>query len=1044
MMKNFFKSFFSMQLTVVLLLMFALSIGMATFIENDYGSVASKVAVYNATWFEVLLLVLAINLVGSLIVHKVWQRKKYTAFLMHISFVVILIGAAITRFIGYEGMMHIREGESSSVMLSDNTYITARWGNSGNESSVHQKVMLSGFGYQASPFKVDNAGEVLRIKTLAFIPNAVPMVKSMPGGEPVISLFALTNTERRSIILRKGEMEKLGEFFIGFDDLQGNKGVKLSIINDSLYFVSTDTIFQTSMGGRESEAIPANQPVLFTPMKFYDLGGNRLVLRAFELSGEIVPVQADVKEHGPGMDAVVVKASNNIKEKNIVLWGKRGMLGEEITVKDFGIENLRLSYGSRLIELPFSLHLNKFVLDRYPGSNSPSSYASEVTLKDTEKGISYDFRIFMNNILTHRGYRFYQSSYDQDEKGTILSVNHDAPGTTITYIGYALMTFTMIFMLIARKTRFRYLLKTISELRVQKSKIISAIALLVLIPFSQTSAQEVKVIGESQISVISESHANKFARLTVLGPDGRLEPLNTLSSELLRKVSGKSKFHGLNPDQVMLGMMIESHQWQHVPIFKIKNKELRKVLNISGSYASFTDFFEMNQNYKLGQYISEAFRKNPFDQSQFDKDVISVDEKVNVFYMMLTGNYLQVFPDINTPESKWYHAGATIENFPEADSNFVKNIFPVYIDVLGEAVKSNDYAKADELIDGIGIFQKKYAGHIIPAEKRQNMEIMYNRVEIFERLYKYFGMIGLIFLVLLFINLVNPKFRIGIASKAITGLLFVLFLMQTAGLAARWYIAGHAPMSNGYESMIYIGWATMLAGFIFVRKSSIALAATTVLASLTLFVAHLNWMNPEITNLVPVLKSVWLTIHVGVITASYGFLGLVMIMGIFNLLLMIFQNRKNYHSFQLTIKEITLTIELSMTIGLYMLTIGSFLGGVWANESWGRYWGWDPKETWSLVTILVYTVILHIGYVPGLKGRYLFNALSVIGFASVLMTYFGVNYYLSGLHSYAAGDPVPIPKFVYYSIAILFVILVVAWANSQKLKNLETASEEKE
>lgn len=264
-----------------------------------------------------------------------------------------------------------------------------------------------------------------------------------------------------------------------------------------------------------------------------------------------------------------------------------------------------------------------------------------------------------------------------------------------------------------------------------------------------------------------------------------------------------------------------------------------------------------------------------------------------------------------------------------------------------------------------------------------------------------------------------------------------LFVFQTAGFIARWYISGHAPMSNGYESMIYISWAAMLAGFIFVRKSPIALAATSILSSLTLFVAHLNWMNPEVTNLVPVLKSIWLTIHVGVITASYGFLGLVMIMGLFNLLLMIFQNKKNYKNFQITIKEISMTSEMAMTIGLFLITIGSFLGGIWANESWGRYWGWDPKESWALVTILVYTVILHIGYIPGIKGRYLFNALSVIGFASVLMTYFGVNYYLSGLHSYAAGDAVPIPKFVYYTLAILFVILVVAWVNSQKLKDLE-------
>jgi len=200
-------------------------------------------------------------------------------------------------------------------------------------------------------------------------------------------------------------------------------------------------------------------------------------------------------------------------------------------------------------------------------------------------------------------------------------------------------------------------------------------------------------------------------------------------------------------------------------------------------------------------------------------------------------------------------------------------------------------------------------------------------------------------------------------------------------------------------------------------------------------------MNPEVTNLVPVLKSIWLTIHVAIITSSYGFLGLGAILGLFNLMLMIFQNKKNLHSFDLTIKEISLTSEATMTIGLYMLTIGTFLGAVWANESWGRYWGWDPKETWALVTVLVYAVIIHLNFIPGVMGRYLFNTLSVLGFSSVLMTYFGVNYYLSGLHSYAAGDPVPVPTFVYYTIFILIVILVLAFIKQSKMNKLSVTNE---
>ncbi|MBE0639078.1 MAG: cytochrome c biogenesis protein CcsA [Bacteroidales bacterium] len=1045
-MKNFIKSLFSMQLTVVLLLMFAISIAIATFIENDYGSAASKVAVYNALWFEILLVFLSVNLIGSLIEHKVWQRKKYVTFLMHTSFVVILIGAAITRFTGYEGMMHIREGESTNTMLSDNTYISARWKEAGNEAIVNHKVLLSGYGRQASPFSIDAGSERVRIKTIAFVPNAGAAVTPVENGEPVVSLFALTNTGRQTLMLRQGDFEQLDDFYIAFTDLKNKRGLQLSISDGNLFFSATDTVYITGMGSQNVDTVPANVMAPFQPMQFYNIGNLRIVLRAFEISGAIHPVNVESNEQSSGLDAVVLKVTYKMLEEDVVVWGRRGILGKEVKVRGFDQGEMYLSYGSRPVKIPFRLHLNEFILDRYPGSNSPSSYASEVTLIDDEKDISFDFRIFMNHILTHRGYRFYQSSYDTDEKGTILSVNHDGPGTAVTYFGYAMMTLAMILMLITRRTRFRYLLRTISEIRLKKSNLTMLLLLIMVFSVPSLFAQQMHGSSEAAISAVDKNHAAKFGRLTVLSANSRLEPMNTLNSKILRKISGKSNFRGMNPDQVILGIMAETQGWQHVPIIKVKNRELRRFLNINSSYASFADFFDpgSRESYKLSNYVNQAYRKNPFDQSQFDKDVINVDEKVNIFYTLLSGGYLALFPDINNPAEKWYHPNSSFMNFPEADSNFVKNIIPVYLESLAGAMKTGDYAQADEFVEAIGTFQQKFASEILLSEKKQNIEILYNKIEIFERLYKYYGMIGLIFLIVLFVKLVNPKIKIGIASKLMIGTLFLFFVMQTLGLAARWYVSGHAPLSNGYESMIYIAWATMLAGFLFVKKSNIALAATSVLASLTLFVAHLNWMNPEITNLVPVLKSVWLTIHVGVITASYGFLGLVMIMGIFNLMLMIFQTKKNYHIFNLTIREISLTIELAMTIGLYMITIGSFLGGIWANESWGRYWGWDPKETWSLVTILVYTIILHVGYVPGLTGRYLFNALAVIGFSSVLMTYFGVNYYLAGLHSYAGGDPVPVPTFVYYTLAILFIILLMAFVNNQKMKQLEKELVEKD
>ncbi len=1024
-----------MQLTVVLLLMFAVSIAVATFIENDYGAAAAKVAVYNAVWFEALLSFLAVNLIGSLIIHKVWQRKKYVSFFLHLSFVIILIGAAITRYHGYEGLMHIRERETSSVMLSDNTYVSARLESNGIETRVDQKVLLSGFGIKAPSFKIKNGNETLAIDIKGFIANAGLAIAPVQDGEPIFSIFLLLPSGRENFVLREHDQIKTDHHIISFGDFEGENVIRLSHENEELFLSAPDTVFITGMGTGITDTVPFNEKIAFKPMHLYNIGQTRLVLRSFEPSGTLYPVPPSAGEQGSGLNAVVLNVSTKSADEQVIVWGKRGLIGNEVKTRNTEYGDLWLSYGSRQVELPFALQLNEFILERYPGSNSPASYASEVTLIDEEKGIKFDFRIFMNNILTHRGYRFYQSSYDTDEKGTILSVNHDAPGTLVTYIGYALMIVTMLLALIVKRTRFRYLLRSISETRNQKAKLASVFLLLFLLPQLLNARETIEIDG-IDLHVVDQDHAAQYGRLMALSQNGRLEPNNTLNSKMLRKIAGKSTLSGLNADQVILGIMVQSHDWQKVPLIKIKSKELRRILNIRGNRASFADFFDFSQqsSYKLGRYVNQAYRKGPFEQSQFDKDVISIDEKVNIFYMITTGSFLKFFPDINNPTERWYNPEAQIIGFPEGDSNFVKNIIPVYLASLSEALNTNDYRQADEFLEAIGKFQKKYAERLIIPEKKLNIEILYNRVEIFERLYKYYGMFGLIFLIILFINLVNPKIKIGLLRNAIIAVLFIFFILQTLGLAARWYISGHAPMSNGYESMIYLGWGIMLAGFIFVRKSSIALAAASLLTSMTLSVAHLNWMNPEITNLAPVLQSVWLTIHVGVILISYAFLGLVMILGIFNLLLMIFQNSKNFKVFNLTIKEISLTSEVLMTIGLYLLTIGSFLGGIWANESWGRYWGWDPKETWSLVTILVYAIILHLVYIPGLMGRYLFNAFSVIGFLAVLMTYFGVNYYLAGLHSYAGGDPVPVPAFVYYTLAILFVILLMAYVNNKKLQ----------
>ncbi len=295
---------------------------------------------------------------------------------------------------------------------------------------------------------------------------------------------------------------------------------------------------------------------------------------------------------------------------------------------------------------------------------------------------------------------------------------------------------------------------------------------------------------------------------------------------------------------------------------------------------------------------------------------------------------------------------------------------------------------------------------------------------------------GLILLIIQLSNLFNAKFKLIRLKKLAFLFILILFLAETAGLAIRWYISGHAPWSNGYESMVFISWATCLGGLIFANRSEITLSLTTVLAGLALMVAGMSWMSPEITNLVPVLKSYWLIVHVAVITASYGFLGISALLGFLNLLLMILRNKKNQVRVNFTIKELVNIIQIAMIIGLLMITIGAFLGGVWANESWGRYWGWDPKETWALVTVLVYTFIGHMHKIPGFRGSFAVSTAAVLGISSVLMTYFGVNYYLSGLHSYAQGEPAPIPTGVYIAVIVVFMVIFAAFVSNRGQKEI--------
>ncbi len=539
--------------------------------------------------------------------------------------------------------------------------------------------------------------------------------------------------------------------------------------------------------------------------------------------------------------------------------------------------------------------------------------------------------------------------------------------------------------------------------------------------------------GKKVPATVPAAMARDFETVLVQDQGGRIKPFYSMASEVMRKVARKERYKGLSPVQVVLGMYFNPHEWQGEPMIRISGEMLPQLLGIPEKYAAYEDFFDPANHfeYKLKKYVQEAYRKQPAARSKLDQDVMKLDERLNVCYLVYSGRFFRFFPVRDDPDHHWYTPAEAPGHFRQEDSLFVSNILRQW---YAAAAGTSSAGKAREILNSLKQFQIENGGEIIPPPTKVKLEIFYMKADIFSKLASWYFLIGFILVVILFVRIVRQAYAICRATSVFFWLLMLGFLGHTAGLAIRWYVSGHAPWSNGYESMIYIAWAGMLSGLIFVRKSPFALAAAAILSSLTLFVAHLSWMNPEITNLVPVLKSYWLTLHVSIITASYGFLGLAMIIGLLNLLLYLLKTKQNHTHISRQQEVLTQVNEMAIILGLYFLTVGTFLGGVWANESWGRYWGWDPKETWALITVLVYAFVAHMRMIPGLRGHFAFNVASILAFFSVIMTYFGVNYYLSGLHSYAQGDAVPIPTAVFWILGVLLALIGVAWFKEKSLK----------
>jgi len=997
--------------------------------------------IYNSFWFELLMILLAINLIGNIIRFRMYKLKKWPVFIFHIAFLIILLGAGITRYISFEGLMPIREGETSDTYLSDKVYLKVDIDDGVNRIvpgikkalnlSTIDVPLLTDNHYKTS---TDFKGKPVGIEILEYIPKAADSLAQSDTGKPNLNIVVSSKLGRQDIWITDGKtIDVDGQKFTFNNTLPGS----INFIMDEGTLKILSPVSGTYMRMQDQQKFEVKKDTLqdFHYASLYQLGKSSFVVTQAPVKGKRIYYTG---KNANALDMLKVKVTAGNKEKTVYLKGGQ-YIPESPKLFELDGLNFAVNFGSIHKKLPFQIQLRDFQLETYPGSTMPKSYASEITVIDTKR--TFDYRIFMNHVLDYKSYRFYQSSYriTPEYEETQLSVNHDFWGTWVTYLGYALLYFGLLMIFVVKGTRFSKLKKMLKEIQEKKSYLV----LLFLLSGTSLWAQNEQKIQVDSIvfkTVAPIDIADDFGHLVIQDYGGRMKPVNTYASELLRKLSKHDSYKLSNgqeftANQVLTGMISYPQGWWYVPIIYMErgDESIRNLIGVDKNtkYARLADFFDKQGNYILQKHIEAAQKKRI--KSKFDKDVVNVSGRVNLLYNTLMAENLRFFPLPDDKEHKWY-SWTQIERFKfnEDDKNFAKTAIPLWAREVFKAKETGDYKLAKDILKGIEKYQKKFGAAVYPSDKRIKWEVFYNKYDAFRSLFWQFMMLSLFVFILAIAQVFSRSKWIDYGIKFLYILSVLLFLWMLFFMGLRWYISGHAPWSNAYESMIYVSLAIILFSLILGRKSALTMGAGLFIGSMTLMIAHWNWMDPQIENLNPVLNSYWLDIHVSIIVASYGPFAIGMILGIISLLLIALTTEKNKERLALHIKELTIITEMALTIGLVMLVIGNFLGGQWANESWGRYWGWDPKETWALISIVVYALVIHARFVPGLRGKFAFNFLAVLSFASIAMTYFGVNFYLAGLHSYAKGEPAATPVFLYYFVAGIFVLAGIAYYKYQK------------
>lgn len=654
------------------------------------------------------------------------------------------------------------------------------------------------------------------------------------------------------------------------------------------------------------------------------------------------------------------------------LFGKQGSIHLR---QNEAVQHTFVSSTGESEVLPFDISLKDFHLEYYPGTFAPMDFVSMLVVQD--KGTSLEGKVAMNHIFSYRNYRFYQSQYDGDGRGTTLSISYDPYGIAVTYVGYGLLLLTVILFIFQKDSRFRQLLR---------NPLLQRAGLVCFISVCSLTGVQAKDLPKA----LPKDVAAKFCDLYLYHND-RICPLQTLAKDFTIKLCGHSTYRGLTAEQVLSGWFFYYDDWKEEPVIKIKNKDIQKVLGIKDSYACLTDFADI-KGYKLERAVQDG----TFNDM---RAIEEANEKFNLISMISTGSLLKIYP-YSTPSSKsveWYSLADDLPADMSADVGlFIHNS----MGYVAEMVARKDYKEAVTLLDKIKKFQIKEAAPVLPSKGRFGAEKLYNKLDYSKPVAIMCIILGLVTFVLYCRrNFYNNTDR---SWKWITGfckaIMVLLFLYLSVVIALRGYVSNHLPLSNGFETMQFMAWCTLLFTFALQRKFAMMLPFGFLVSGLALMVSMLGEANPQITQLMPVLQSPLLSVHVVIIMLAYSLLAFIMLNGITAVIL-----HYSRRDCSVEIERLQIISQVLLYPAVFLLTIGIFIGAVWANVSWGRYWGWDPKEVWALITMLVYALALHPDSLPWFRRPMFFHVFAIVAFLSVLITYFGVNFLLGGMHSYAAG-----------------------------------------